>query len=663
MRISTLEFYNRNVNSIMDQQAKVNTTQLHMASGLRMLSPSDDPAGSGLAIQFRDALSMTEQHQKNVKTATSRLDLEEITLSSVTDNLQRARELALQANNGTQSLESRLSITKEIRLLLDNIVGLANTRDATGEYIFSGSQGNTRPITQTAQRFEYHGDDGQRQLQIAPNQKVAVDDPGSNVFMRIATGNGVFNAQADEKNTGKGVIDLGSLSDPSHYDGRSYEVLMPAEIPVNIDAFKINDNDNTVSHKDPLSYTLKVNGVTILEYQNENDKIADLPALANKINEYTLQTGVEAYIDAKDNTLKFKNNDNNLERTISVEESMSGQIAGETGLTDGDLDTITGYFGHTLKGDSHPSQTYTFVPDVNTSADATLFQFHDDEGTSATSGLLGYQLKINDQVVYTVDEYTSESSDPPLITSVSQLADIINKAQVGAKAYAFENKLYLLNDPTSNQAIKVTESMTGSSEEGGYDPQWDNIETYLGNTLTGSQPSLDVTFDDSAATRYIVVDDQDQVKMAGDFASGITIPIGGIQTAITGTPNRFDRFTISQSQYKDTFSVVKSLIDDIEQKTDASLNNAINQALTGIDMAMKRLQETIALVGARQGLIEHQDSVNQDVILRANTVISQISDLDYAEAVGDFDSQMAGLQAAQETYSRVGQLSLFNYLK
>ena len=60
--------------------------------------------------------------------------------------------------------------------------------------------------------------------------------------------------------------------------------------------------------------------------------------------------------------------------------------------------------------------------------------------------------------------------------------------------------------------------------------------------------------------------------------------------------------------------------------------------------------------------LDRQESTNDDYILDMQTTKSDIGDLDYAEAISQFNLQNISLQAAQQAYTRVQNLSLFNYL-
>ncbi len=192
MRISTSQMQQRAVDRMLEQQTKLSYTQQQVATGKRILTPADDPSAAARAMGLEREISVTQQYQTNADLANDRQIREEDVLASVTNLLQRVSELTVQGNNDTNSAEDRHAIATELQQRLDELLGLANTRDANGEYLFSGFQGNTQPFSHEGDgTFTYNGDQGQRFLNIGPSVQVAMTDSGSEVFQRVQVGSGV----------------------------------------------------------------------------------------------------------------------------------------------------------------------------------------------------------------------------------------------------------------------------------------------------------------------------------------------------------------------------------------------------------------------------------------------------------------------------------------
>ncbi|MFP5345282.1 MAG: flagellar hook-associated protein 3, partial [Gammaproteobacteria bacterium] len=122
MRISTSQTYQQAINNILDQQAQLTKTQLQLGSGRRLLTAADDPAAASQALGIQQALSSTTQYQANGNAVRARLGLTETALTGVGDLLQHVRTLAVQANNATQTNETRAAIAIEVRARLDELL-------------------------------------------------------------------------------------------------------------------------------------------------------------------------------------------------------------------------------------------------------------------------------------------------------------------------------------------------------------------------------------------------------------------------------------------------------------------------------------------------------------------------------------------------------------
>ena len=191
MRISTSQIYQQGVQTMLNKQAELAKTQQQVATGDRILAPSDDPAAATRILELNQAIDNNNQFQRNADVAEARLGVEEAVLTGFTDQLQRVRELAIQANNDTLTVEDRGSIATEVGEILDSLLQLANTKDSNGEYIFAGYQTGTEPFSHDGMgNFTYAGDQGQRMLQIGSSAQVAIGDSGSDVFLRVDDGAG-----------------------------------------------------------------------------------------------------------------------------------------------------------------------------------------------------------------------------------------------------------------------------------------------------------------------------------------------------------------------------------------------------------------------------------------------------------------------------------------
>jgi flagellar hook-associated protein 3 FlgL len=223
-RISTTALYTQGLTAMLRDQASMARTQLQMSAGTKLLTAADDPVGAGLGIVLDRANAQLDSYAKNATSVSNRLNLEESALSSVGDRVSRIRELAIEASNDTQSADSRAAIVAQLKQEYSGLVADANSGDGTGRYLFGGSQDTTAPFSVGAGGVSYQGDQTQRSVQISTSIAVADSDAGSEVFMRVPTGNGSFAARASGTNSGTLAITASQQDSATAYDGGSYRV-------------------------------------------------------------------------------------------------------------------------------------------------------------------------------------------------------------------------------------------------------------------------------------------------------------------------------------------------------------------------------------------------------------------------------------------------------
>jgi len=225
MRISTGQMSNSALNAMLQRQVELSKTQLQVATGKKAITPSDDPVAAAATLNLEQTKTATERYQRNADAATARLSIEDTALGSVSDHIQRLRELTIQGGSGTLNDDDRKFIAAEMHKLLDGLVQVGNTKDNNGDYLFSGGLGNTTPyVRDSAGNYLYQGDDGQRLLQVGPSQRIADADPGSAVFSDIRNGNGVTTVQDNPANTGGAHVINSSVTDKTAYTDHSYQI-------------------------------------------------------------------------------------------------------------------------------------------------------------------------------------------------------------------------------------------------------------------------------------------------------------------------------------------------------------------------------------------------------------------------------------------------------
>ena len=181
MKISTTWSHQLGLNAILTQQGKVTESQLKLASGQKYLKPSEAPLDNAQVMVFQQRIDQIKQYQDNLQTGQQRLELEESTLKSSLDIMYRIKDLGLQGLNGVNNQSDLDGIADEIDQMGSQLLSLANTQNANGEYLFSGMMSQQIPF-QSGSPFVYQGDSNQRQIQLNDNQTIPDGDPGNSIF-------------------------------------------------------------------------------------------------------------------------------------------------------------------------------------------------------------------------------------------------------------------------------------------------------------------------------------------------------------------------------------------------------------------------------------------------------------------------------------------------
>ena len=180
MRISTSQITQQSIDSILQRQSELVKTQQQVSSGKTLLSSADDPVAAVQILGLQREISLADQYLLNADKADNKLSVTDGILDSATNILQRVRELAIQALNDTNDAAARQGIAEEMTQLNEALVGLANTQDANGEFLFSGYQSGTQAFDPTT--YTYGGDSGQRQLRVGSGYLVEINEPGNTIF-------------------------------------------------------------------------------------------------------------------------------------------------------------------------------------------------------------------------------------------------------------------------------------------------------------------------------------------------------------------------------------------------------------------------------------------------------------------------------------------------
>ncbi|MGB7301918.1 MAG: flagellar hook-associated protein FlgL [Burkholderiaceae bacterium] len=187
-RISSEQVVQQAIRTITDRQDRMGEIQQRIASGQRILKPSDDPVGAAHAEQTRADIVRTQIEERMVNFARLKLAQTENAIGDGVDLFQSAREVLLTANNDTYSDGDRLMFAQQLRGMYGELLSVANRDDGLGAYVFGGAGSRTPPFAETAAGVEFQADAG---VQVTGGQYRYITSVDGAALFQTATASGV----------------------------------------------------------------------------------------------------------------------------------------------------------------------------------------------------------------------------------------------------------------------------------------------------------------------------------------------------------------------------------------------------------------------------------------------------------------------------------------
>ena len=206
MKISTHLMFEKATKQMTSSQTNLAKSQAQLAQGKQIINPSDAPDQASTVQRLKSILARQDSYQTALNTVQNRLQGEDSTLSSVSDLLIRAKEIAVQANNDTLSPDNRKALGVELQGLRDQMLSLANTRDSSGNYLFAGSKVTQPPFVSMAGGSpQYVGDQTRMSVMVGENRTMPINRTGTDAFVPVTRtapdgstqGVGFFNVMDD----------------------------------------------------------------------------------------------------------------------------------------------------------------------------------------------------------------------------------------------------------------------------------------------------------------------------------------------------------------------------------------------------------------------------------------------------------------------------------
>ncbi len=538
MRISTSQVFNIANIGMRDAQSAVARTQEQISSGKRVLSPADDPVAATQILKLNEELARLEQYKKNMDVAENILNLEEVAIDGVVNLLHRMKALTVNAGNtGVLTASDYQPLAAEVESRLEELLGLHNTRNNSGQYIFAGHQGATQPfVNDGGGNYRYQGDEGQLRLQASGSVSVAVSDSGRRLFVDIPSGHNTFYTQASESNK---AVPPARISAGQVVDQEAFDALYPRDL--------------VIRFNDPGDLSPPGQNFSVLEKETGRVVQANQP--------YTSGDPIE--------------------------------VAGVRVI---------------ITGSPSPGQP--------SSPGSLAFAF---------GGAVDFSLAPSTVNVTVAGRTETLVLDQP----VNNINDLVNALTATTETVAGSGA----GDNAERLArLGVEVTPAGLSVPGGW-----NLRVSAGDVATDTVMGF-------ATTGMGTQSNNGQVGAPGDSFSIDSTDKEGLLTSLS-------RLARAMRQVEDT------------PESKAELGAVVARTLTNLDNALTHVVSVQGEVGARLNTLESARELNADSKLYTQKVLTQLESLDVAEAATRLEMESFILSAAQQSFIKVSNLTLFNFLR
>jgi flagellar hook-associated protein 3 FlgL len=144
MRVTQRQQVDALLTAIGNLRSGISTVSEQISSGKRVNRPSDDPAAAERISQFRNVLRTTERRLQTVNEGVGRLNLSDSVLGQAGNTFHRAKELAVQMRNDTNTVVERRNAAQEVQQLILGLASIGNTQ-LNGRFVFAGNETQTEP--------------------------------------------------------------------------------------------------------------------------------------------------------------------------------------------------------------------------------------------------------------------------------------------------------------------------------------------------------------------------------------------------------------------------------------------------------------------------------------------------------------------------------------
>ena len=197
MRVSTTMQYKNHLSYLQGHNSRLDLASQVYNTGKKFQTAGQDPGGMSAHMKYEADIASYKQYTQNSKIVADTFAQEETALGQIYDALSSVQTRLIQAINGTLDDGSRAALAEDIKQVRDQMYNLMNTKNAEGEFIFSGAQ-SSKPtyIIDPTGKYVCQADGSNKYVNVSPTLTIQSNDSGLNIFENTNLAN-------DFKMTGK----------------------------------------------------------------------------------------------------------------------------------------------------------------------------------------------------------------------------------------------------------------------------------------------------------------------------------------------------------------------------------------------------------------------------------------------------------------------------
>ena len=201
MKISTSQYFTTMNNLMTEQHGKIAKLQAQLSVGRKNVTPSTDVKATTSSLKLSDVISKQQDDIANLKNVNAGYKEEEAIMMSMSNMMIRMQEISIAARSDTYATSDLDIFAIEVEGYMDDIRGLANSRDSNGHFMFSGTKVTTLPFTKNAAgTVIYNGNQTEPKLELDTGYKLPLSISGNKlagVITRGATKIDMFQVMQD----------------------------------------------------------------------------------------------------------------------------------------------------------------------------------------------------------------------------------------------------------------------------------------------------------------------------------------------------------------------------------------------------------------------------------------------------------------------------------